>query len=97
MGIPAANEGLKSARVVLRGTGCATTASQADIGSLTVNFGQKRLKLLIQGSPIAGECSASSFRGQRLQTIENLRDVVQSAVDDLQGGAGIAGVQDALL
>ncbi len=80
---------------VVLGAGAAA-AAKADIGGLAVNFTQQRGEFLIQSVAIARKSAGSGLRSQALQLVQNVRNVVQTAVDGLQNTGAIVGVAYAL-
>ena len=72
------------------------THTQTDMGRLAVDFAQQILIFVVQRVAIAGEGIGGGLRRQSLQTIQNLRNVVKAAVDDLERGETVVRVANAL-
>ena len=70
---------------------------QSDVGSLARNFGQQRLVFVVQRGAVARERARSRLGCQRLEPVQNVRNVVEAAIDDLQNADTVVGVPNALL
>jgi len=66
--------------VILRGRGSGRAAGQADIRCLTVNFAQESRKLIIQRGAVSVKRSGCGLRGQSLELVEDIRNIVQPAI-----------------
>src|SRR6185437_12374113 len=60
------------------------SSTQADVGGLACDFRDVVFEFVIQGGVIAGERAGSTLHRQRLQTVQNLRNILGAAIDDLQ-------------
>ena len=61
------------------------------------DFAEERLKLLVQGSAVARERTGSRLGRELLELIQDIGNIVQSAVDRLQDRGPVVRIANALL
>ena len=70
---------------------------QSDVRRLTVDFRQQAGELGVQSGAVAAEGVGGGLCGQRLEPVQNIRNVIEAAIDDLQNAGTVIGVPNALL
>ena len=69
---------------------------QIDVGRLSRNFREQALILLIQRAAAAGERGRRRLRRERLQAIEDRRNIAQATVNNLQLADAVVSIGNAL-